>query len=145
MSKKGVSPLIGTVLLVAIVIAMILLIMPWITKTIKSQQEKATESLTAMSCATELDFTLSLDGNNIKIDNRGTVGIIGIKYRVYDINDVVTDSGSQDYTGDEIIDAFEVKDSLADCTGGVKAEIIAVIEGKTVCGDNSREIDCPVA
>jgi flagellin-like protein len=147
MNKKGVSPLIGTVLLVAIVIAMILLIMPWVSNMIEKQKQRTTEASRQFDCITKLNFDLSKSADgSIMIDNRGEVDINKITFRKYPVGGGVPTAVKKEAAADKI-PSYEVK-SFTDvkCDSTLeKIEIIATIssEGKDiVCADSPREIYC---
>ncbi len=156
MNKKGISPLIGTVLLVAIVIAMILLIMPWMTKTIKTQQEKTTEATRQFDCVTELNFDLKEgDNGKIMVDNRGNVDITKLIFRLYGpgggLADVTIDNPNIISPGTDetvVVGAYGIvtfDDIVCDGTDVVRVEAIATISsgGKDLtCGDVPRDYEC---
>ena len=143
MNKKGISPLIGTVLLVAIVIAMILLIMPWVTNMIEDQKGKTAEASRQFDCVTSLSFELSLGAANaIMIDNKGDVAIDSLKIRLFN-SDGVLQTPISPY--DTAIDPFDIATTTITCPAGGRAEAIATItsEGKDlVCGQTAKEVAC---
>ncbi len=148
MSKKGISPLIGTVLLVAIVIAMILLIMPWITNTIKSQQEKATESLVAMDCATDLDLDLVLDSASgaVSVSNRGGTVVTKLIFKTYTPTGgfAATQHDSIERTATtKAVEPYGATDSGVICDGTSigKVEVIATLDSGAVCA-GAAEVSC---
>ncbi len=142
-SKKGISPLIGTVLLVAITIAMVLMIMPWITKTIKSQQEKTTEAARGFDCMTALDFELSKDTiGYLKLDNRGTTAIKSLTYRTTTLS---TGSVSAPSTTAIVIQPLNMATTSILCSVGNSVEVMATItsEGKDMlCSDMPKTYTC---
>lgn len=151
MNKKGISPLIGTVLLVAITIAMILLIMPWITRTIKTQQERSTEALTQMDCVDKLDFDLLVGStdNKITVDNTGQADIWQLTFRTYDATgkliSTVKDPATMAATAKVAKYTTVLSAVICDPTSVDKVEAIAVIKsGDNVitCSDSPREVYC---
>jgi flagellin-like protein len=144
MNKKGISPLIGTVLLVAIVIAMILLIMPWVTNMIEDQKGKTAEASRQFDCVTSLSFELSVDStNNVMVDNKGSVDIDSLNIRLFNADGTLTSTTPFAPTGG--IASFDIADTLVDCTAGQRVEAIATItsEGKPLtCGQTPREVSC---
>lgn len=80
-NKRGISPLIATVLLVAIVIILGVLIYFWYTDVLKDQTEK--EQLTSeLICAQKIEFSLSqiqclksTDDITFKVENTGSANI----------------------------------------------------------------------
>lgn len=144
MNKKGISPLIGTVLLVAIVIAMVLLVMPWIQKTIVSQQEKTTESAKQLDCITDLDLMLTSDAAGVvSLDNRGSVGIKQVVYRVYDSTGAVTSPTKLGDGSAVVVAAYSVVPATGvTCPVGGRVEAIATLESGVVCSDTPAELTC---
>lgn len=148
MNKKGISPLIGTVLLVAIVIAMVLLIMPWVSNLIKEQQERSTSALTKLDCIDELSFELLIDSaDNLVISNTGQADIVSLKVRKYDIDGKLIESASvPGDIGTEAVLSYGDLTTGVSCGAGVeRLEAVATIKsgGEMInCADNPRDIIC---
>lgn len=147
-NKKGISPLIGTVLLVAITIAMVLMIMPWITKTIRTQQEKTTEASRAFDCITSLSFDVMKDvDNTIKIDNKGSLAIKSLTIRNTVLATGAVSESKYPATPTTIpaVNAYSLVDTALPCTAGNSISVVATIssEGKdVVCSDAPAEFTC---
>ena len=143
MNKKGISPLIGTVLLVAIVIAMILLIMPWVTDMIEKQKQRTTEASRQFDCITRLNFNLKMSGDKMMIDNRGDVTIEKIQFRIYDSEGNVETPDPYD----EPIEPYAIASDIGvSCDEGIeRIEAIATIrsEGRSItCADAAKDYYC---
>ena len=69
-NKKGVSPVIATVLLISIAVIIVIIIFIWATTTIREGQLKFGSPI-KNSCG-DLNIELSLSGNSLDIINRGS-------------------------------------------------------------------------
>ena len=147
MSKKGISPLIATVLILGFTVALAAIIMNWGTKFTRDIQQSTSESATAnIACSQDVVLnirnvcrTTSGADNiyNILVANDGKADIVKLNVRLYKSeSDVASD------TLTETIGKFSLKTLMSTKapTGGVKkVELIPSIqiEGKTVtCSSN---------
>ena len=86
-NKKGISPLIATVLLIAFVILIAVLVWFWWDKILRAEAEKTgAETVGAISCAQEVSFTISNPGCssgviNFDVENTNTGNIYKFKVR----------------------------------------------------------------
>ena len=150
-NKKGISPLIATVLLIGFAVALAAVVMTWGLDFIKSTAD-ATESQTqnTLICASDLSFAISNvnpSGGSVTVDNRGQVDIKSIIFRVYGTSGVDTIDSASGTLNPTSIPKFGVK-KFTDNNGTVfsdflqnatKVEAIA-----TVAGDEGEEdIVCP--
>ena len=145
MNKKGISPLIGTVLLVAIVIAMVLLIMPWVTNMIEKQKQRTTEASRQFDCITRLNFNLIESDGNIMVDNKGDIAIEELKFRTFEEGEDVDITGYGEDDDSKIIEPYDIVDVGVTCGTADRIEVIATIrsEGRDiVCADASRDYFC---
>jgi len=139
-NKRGISPLIATVLLIGFAVALAAVVMTWGLDFIKSTAdttEQQTEN--TLICATELSFAISnvdLNAGTVTVDNRGQVDINSLAFRVYNASGVTTNVTT------ETIAKFEVKTLTPTITGpnliasGVtKVEAIATVPGSSGQGD----------
>ena len=150
-NKKGISPLIATVLLIAFVILIAVLVFFWWDKIIKAQAEKTgAETVGAISCAQEVSFTISnptcSSGTiNFDVENTNTGNIYKFKIRTKDENGIL-----------EVIDLTTPLQASAATQIGVtyndalgtpnKIEVIpeVVSEGATVtCSEQSQVATVP--
>ncbi len=156
MDKRGISPLIATVLLIGFAVALAAVVMTWgldfVNRTADATDKQTKNTLT---CASDLSFSISdVDplAGSITIDNRGQVNIKSVIFRIYGGNEVKTvDSASGGLTAVGI-DKFGVvkfedlngailSDTL---TNAIKVEAIATVQGEPgeddiVCPQNIQE------
>lgn len=146
-SKKGISPLIATVLILGFTVALAAIIMNWGAKFTRDIQQSTSESATAnVVCSQDVVLevqnvcrTASGANNvyNILVANDGSADVVKFNIRLYkSMSDVVSD------TLEETVPGFSLKTltSTKAPTGGIrKVELIPSIkiEGKTVtCSSN---------
>lgn len=92
MNKRGVSPIIATVLIIGFTIVLAAMIMMWGTDLIKGIQEDTSRSseikLTCASKLTELTMKAKkneeTDSYSITVDNPNDVNLVGFIFRLYD-------------------------------------------------------------
>ena len=97
-SKKGISPLIATVLIIGFTVALATVIMTWGTKFTKDIQESTSSSANAnMVCAQDVTLTIknickdSASGYKIIVSNDGRYDLVDYKVRFYkNENDITT-------------------------------------------------------
>ena len=152
-NKKGISPLIATVLLIGFAVALAAVVMTWGLDFIKSTAD-ATESQTqnTLICASDLSFAIS-DVNpsegSVTVDNRGLVDITSVIFRIYGSSGVDTLDSSTGELNIASIPKFGVKKfmdnetstRLIDLLGSPATKVEAIA---TVAGDAGEEdIVCP--
>ncbi|MBT4576974.1 hypothetical protein HOM13_02390 [Candidatus Woesearchaeota archaeon] len=152
-NKKGISPLIATVLLIGFAVALAAVVMTWGLDFIKSTAD-ATESQTqnTLICASDLSFAIS-DVNpsegSVTVDNRGQVDIKSVIFRIYGSSGVDTLDSSTGELNIASIPKFGVKKfmdnetstRLIDLLGSPATKVEAIA---TVAGDAGEEdIVCP--
>jgi flagellin-like protein len=105
MKKKGISPLIATVLLIGFAVALAAVVMTWgldfVRETAETTKEQTQNTLV---CASDLSFAISdvqpgPTEFSITVDNRGQIDIVSIIFRVYTDTGVITidsDDGTLD-------------------------------------------------
>lgn len=76
-SKRGISPVVATVILVTIVIVIIVIIFIWARSVIQPAIEKFGEPI--KRACDRIDWTANLDGSTITITNNGEVAIYNVK------------------------------------------------------------------
>jgi len=149
-NKRGISPLIATVLLIVIVIVIALLVFFWYTDVLKKQQEK--EQMTSeLICAQKVEFEVSeadciIDANpksvTFKATNTGSAHIDKFIVIVKsDDGDVI--ANIQTGTGVRYPETEQLSVEVASLNSGdiIELEIIPMIvrEGKaTECSEKSR-------
>ena len=148
--KKGISPLIATVLLIGFTVALVFIVTTWGTgylKDILSGTEKSTSM--ALRCSPPyLDFDAQVDceTSKVRIMNRGVEDIVKLKILIgEDLRDVEEISVKEPLVSGNV--NFQ---SFAE--GTEKLEIITYIRGEDAetpipCAQSTREvlIDCEIA
>ncbi len=134
-NKKGISPLIATVLLIGLTVALVVVVANWsfdfLKKTTKDTEDRTKQSL---ACANDLSFQITevdCAQNTLAIDNRGTIDITKIILRVFKGPDIVP-------LPEEGVQALGKKTYNVDLAGAKKIEAIASIKG----GEGKPDIIC---
>lgn len=124
--KKGISPLIATVLLIGLSVALAAVVITWGLEFVKSstgEVDKKTEE--ALKCATQLDFAITgavCEQGVVTVQNNGNIDIMNLTFRLYTGGDVnpFTEAG---------IPFLGVKQYTMDLTGVSKIEAVATVHG----------------
>ncbi len=151
-NKKGISPLIATVLLIGFAVALAAVVMTWGLDFIQETAE-ATEDQTknTLVCASDLSFAISdvsTTEGTITIDNRGQVDIKSLIFRIYGVDGVDTVDTSEETITPMSVPKFGVK-SFRDETGTelfdlLQQNVTQVEAVATVAGDAGQDdIVCP--
>lgn len=147
-NKRGISPLIATVLIIGFCIALAAIVMTWGGGFVRTTTEKTEASADmALKCSTELDFEIkSVDKtstpNKITIDNRGSIAIKKLILRFYEGDSMIPDS---EVPYDLEIAAYAVTniDVGTIDAGADKVDALATIDDGTTdghtCGQSPRE------
>ena len=151
MNKKGISPLIATVLLIGFAVALAAVVMTWGLDFIKTTAETTEEQTKyTLICASDLSFSISgvdqttVGSESITIDNRGQVDIVSVLFRIYGPTGVDVVDSSVENLSETGIPKFAVKTFM----GGnltiylplaTKVEAVATVAG----GPGEEDIVCP--
>ena len=128
-NKKGLSPLAATILIIAIAFIAIGLIFVWLN-TLKTEKIEKFGIPIEDQCA-NLDFEISLSGNQIEVVNNGEVTIYGVNLEI-DKEEIITrflrtQDGSIDSGEKDIVTA-----TVTDLSGDVKSiTVVPVLLGET--------------
>lgn len=158
MNKKGVSPLIATVLIIGFTIALAAVVMTWGGGFVRSTTEstEASADLT-LKCSTQVVFDVKNavdNGDNtgiVTIENKGDLEITSLMLRTYDVDG--TPIGTLDTKGKtpEGVQAFGVETfdlTATEMTNAVEVEALARISdnkgGEYTCGQTPRSRDFSV-
>lgn len=154
-NKKGISPLIASILLIGFTVALAAVIMTWGTSFVKKQTETAeTEGGKALDCA-KLNLRISggCDGN-IAIDNPQNIAITSLTFRKYDTSGNIMASDASDTQQnapvngkqDPILGPLGSKTFTLNLKGVNKIEVIPNLGG-IVCSDSpaSKILGCPTS
>lgn len=144
-NKKGITPLIATVLLIGFTVALAAIIMTWGTEFIRGTTDNVDKQRdTALLCTSQLDFQLQVDcaGGKVSVDNRGAVDIVSLKLRLHKPDGTVT---VEDKPG---VSAFgKTPFPVADLDQLNKVDAIATVKAKDntdiVCSTAVREVTVP--
>ena len=137
-NKRGISPLIASVLLIGMAVALAAVVAKWgfnfIKQTAESTEQQTKESL---SCVNELSFEISdvdCAQSTLAIDNRGDVDITKITLRIHKGGDIIP-------LQQEGVLALGKKIYHTDLAGAKKIEAIATIKGE----QGKQDITCTQA
>lgn len=133
--KKGVSPVVATAFLIALVIILATIIYLWASKFIPEKVEKFDKPIE--SVCREVNFRASINGNELFLVNRGSVPIYGISVK-------------QVLEGETKIDKYEVgleeggsiNKTISLDTPEPKSIIVTPVLLGTA-GDKKEEYTCP--
>ena len=144
-NKKGISPLIATVLLIGFTVALAAVVITWgsgfVQRVTEGTDKRTTESL---ACTGDLNFEISkvtcgTGGGNgtVLVDNKGSINIINIALRTFNTNG---DNLGSTKIGE--VNSFEIKTKTSVIqigTSKVEAFATIVIDGNSVtCTDATR-------
>ncbi len=147
MSKKGISPLIATVLLIGATIALAALVMIWAQNLFQETTEETGSGIKAeIICSSQVQFNInSATGTTtpttVRVTNNGERKIITFIARVYDGNGNIERASK--VTGDELEGYGSKTYSIEYSTGTTaeKIELIPVVElddgSEKTCGQNT--------
>ena len=143
--KKGMSPLIATVLLIGFAVALAALVMTWGLDFIKGQTGNVdTSTDQALKCVNQLDFKLEVDcgSDRVAVDNRGSIDITSLTLRKHKgTGDVIP------VKKDALLRSGEKRwfDDLKPLNNVSKVDAVATIKGQNgkdiLCSAARRELD----
>lgn len=146
-NKKGISPLIASILLIGFTVALAAIIMTWGTSFVKKQTENVeTEGSKALDCA-KLNLRISGSCKGIVVDNPQNFAILELTFRKYDATGKITDDIQKGAVVDNkqqpilgALGSFPYPGSLA---GVQKVELIPNLGG-ILCSDApvSKVLSC---
>jgi len=129
MNKKGLSPVIASVLLVALVLVLATIIYLWARAFIPETIEKFGSTI-ENSCQNVV-FDVSYSDNYLRVQNKGNVPIQGIKYAIENPGSLVYNNfmGTAPIVSDGTFN-IEIGDS-----GGNNVRVIPILLGKASTGE----------
>src|SRR3989344_4946775 len=93
--KRGISPLIASVLLIAFTVTLFLIISTWVQRSVvepglEESGEKVSKALSSYDIQAKVNSVVMVDSNTVKIriENTGEKDIDGFKVKVVGVNDV---------------------------------------------------------
>lgn len=140
MTKKAVSPVIATVLLIAIVVVLGLIVFLWFQGIAKESIQKFERNI-ELVCE-DIKFNGEYSGGQLHVSNSGNVPIFGLKIKKIKSGNYITED-LQDF----ILNPGETKSSAFSAGNYTKFELIPVLMGQSktgqttyVCDRNSQEV-----
>ncbi len=138
-TKKGISPLIATVLLIGFTVALAAVLMTWGLDYVKKSTEqvggKTEEYLKCSDLAFEIT-NVDCQNNEVIVQNNANIDIAGMTLRVYVGPDITIVNGIG-------IPSFANAHYAATLTGATKIEAIVSVKGSgaanITCKDNIKE------
>ena len=129
MKKKGVSPVVATVLLIAIVIVLAIIIFIWARGFIAEKAQKD-GSAVELSCEF-IDLEVGLFGDELEVINRGNVPIYGLEVKQRNTGEVLV----HELPGTTIKIGESLRVSLGFMPGaGDELNVVPIILGETESG-----------
>jgi len=146
--KKGISPLIATVLILGFTVALAAVIMVWGQRFTTGMQKQTEETAnTQIICATEVAFKIkdvckaAPAGYKVVVENNGQRKIVRMIIRFYESSDKVR--AFTDAFSGRGIDGFAVSSVTLDPAAGTPAlTSVKVVEAIPVIMVESREVTC---
>jgi len=137
-TRKGISPLIATVLLIGFTVALAAVLMTWGLDYVKKSTEQVGSKTEEYLKCSDLAFEITnVDcAGDIIVQNNANIDIAGMTLRVYVGPDIAIVNGAG-------IPSFANAHYTAALTGATKVEAIASVKGSTAanitCKDNIKE------
>ncbi len=150
--KKGISPLIATVLVIGFTVALAAIIMTWGTTFGKSMQKSSEEQANLqMICAQDVQYTLSaacaVDADTVRltIKNDGSIDLKNLNARFFESpTDVAAvaniSSGGEAGLAKYDIGVFDVDLTDTDLAG--EAQDVKMVELVPIIDVNAKEVTC---
>ncbi len=128
MQKRGVSPLIASVLLIAFTVTLFLIISSWVQRSVvdpglEQSGEKIAKTLDCLSAKITIDSACAQNDNkkiSVSFDNEGDIALIGVNIRIIGAN------GAQSFDKSDAIQPLERKkysETVDDVAVGAITEI----------------------
>lgn len=138
-SKKGISPLIATVLVIGFTVALAAIILTWgqtFTRGIQESTEMSTEI--QLICAQDVNFAVNsvctfededVTKAKITIDNKGNIAINRFMARLYEDANTVDTAEISNEDGSPVVGAFGLRQPEVEVTLGElwKVELVPII------------------
>lgn len=154
MKKRGISPLIATVLLIGFIIALVAVVMLWGKGFIQEKAEKEGELAQAQLSCTRIIMDANILGGKINIVNKGGTKISGLIIRAGSnvkqckpVDARVCGSAENPFTGLNQLESFEITNIVQGMEGDVT--VIPAILPKGIgaplipCSDKMKTIIIP--
>ena len=131
MEKRGISPVIATVLLIALVVVLALLIFLWARSFVGESLEKE-DGQSAVQACRNINLDVAYSGGSIQISNNGNVP-------VYKFNVIKKGSGSE--VRDEFDTSIRIGSTVSKSIGSgyQEVEVVPVVLGETDRGERKSK------
>lgn len=133
MNKKGVSPVIATVLLITIALLLAVVIFFWARNFIGEKTQKFGEPIENSCDQIKFDADVSLSGSSLAVDvvNKGNVPLYGIEVRKKEDGGIVNVGSAGKTVDNGQTESLSVDTSSADLTTGSQLVLVPVIIGES--------------
>jgi len=146
--KKGISPLIATVLIIGFTVALAAIIMTWGTTFSKSMQKGSEDQANLqMVCAQDVQYTLSsacaVDANTVRvtIKNDGSIDLVNMTARMFTSpSDVEAVDGIVDGAGASGLAKYDI--GVFDVTWTGEAQNVKMVEIVPVIEVGGKQVTC---
>ena len=140
--KRGISPLIATVILIGISIVIFGVIFSWMRGMVSEQVQKFGVNIETQ--CQKVAFSARIEGNNIYMDNKGNIPIVGVNLKIKSGGKTITKNVLKPLDG--VISPGEIDVIAVDDTSfaeaGAKRIITPLIQGKTVKSGQMQRFLC---
>ena len=143
-TKKGISPLIATVLLIVLSVALAAMVMTWVLDLTRGATDEANRNIEQQQKCSALDFEITntdCSTGEITVQSNSNIDIANVTVRVYKGTDITVVNGGG-------ISAIANAHYTADLAGASKVDAIAFVKsssgGSIPCKDAVQEYatDC---
>ena len=138
MRKKGLSPVIATVLLISMVIVIGLIVFLWFKGMSEEAITKFDGTNVKMVCE-EVSFDASFDGNYVYVSNNGNVPIYKLKAKITTDGGYATEFLENNWPETGLNQGGAYSGTIS--TSGTKILLIPVLVGTTTEGDKTYTCD----
>jgi len=147
-NKKGISPLIATVLIIGFTVALAAIIMTWGTTFSRGMQQQSEEQANLkMICTRDVVFSVKsacvFDANTVKItvQNDGNIALLNLTARLFQTpTSIEAVQGIEDASGNRGLDAFGIRVFEVPWTGG--AATVKQVEAVPIIDVAERQVTC---
>ena len=142
LNKRGISPLIATVLLIGFTVALAAVVITWGTgfvQKVTSGTEQKTDK--AIICTSDLNFEIESVKcpNKITLDNVGEVNIKKFNLRFFSANDDLLGIQNLDKLDKYQLKQFTLSPDMPASTNKVEVFAVVDLDGQEItCSENSR-------
>lgn len=142
MNKKGISPVIATVLLITIALILAVIIFLWARNFIGEKVQKFGEPIENSCSEISFDADVSLSDGNLALDvvNKGNIPLYGIEVRMKEDGGVINIGSAGRTIANGQTEQFTLSDIYEDLDVGTELVLVPVIIGES--GDMKKAYVC---